>query len=125
MKNEWEVGEYIIYQNGEKYELGRIKSIREDGCSVAYHEGVNGAKTPFSHMHKLINAYTISNTTLAWEYFRDGPKEDLVAVMRCKDCRFLRKKTWCNEIFCGETGKLVSLIDYCSRGERREDGERD
>lgn len=72
MKNEWEVGEYIIYQNGEKYELGRIKSIREDGCFVAYHEGVTGAKTPFSHMHKLQNAYVLKRTTLAWEYFDDA-----------------------------------------------------
>ena len=72
----WHEGEYIIYQNGERYELGRIKSIQEDGCFVAYHEGVNGAKTPFSHMHKLINGYTIRKTSIAWEYFEDAEIPD-------------------------------------------------
>ena len=28
---EYSVGEYIIYRNGYKYELGRIKSIQEMG----------------------------------------------------------------------------------------------
>lgn len=71
--NNFEVGEYIIYVNGEKYELGRIKSITSDGAFVAYHEGETGAKTPFSHMHKLINRYTIKETSLGGDYFKvDG-----------------------------------------------------
>jgi hypothetical protein len=66
---EYSVGEYIIYQNGNKYELGRIKSIKDDGAFVAYHEGETGAKTPFSHMHKLINKHCIKETTLGGGYF--------------------------------------------------------
>lgn len=66
----YSVGEYIIYQDGEKYELGRIKSLREDGAFVAYHEGETGAKTPYSHMHKLINRHCIKNTTLGGGYFK-------------------------------------------------------
>ena len=62
-------GEYIIYVNGDRYELGRIKSLRNDGAFVAYHEGENGAKTPYDHMHKLTNAYVIKYTSLAHEYF--------------------------------------------------------
>lgn len=70
MMGEYSVGEYIIYRNGDKYELGRIKSLREDGAFVAYHEGETGALTPYSHMHKLINRYCIKATLLGGDYFK-------------------------------------------------------
>lgn len=70
MIDEYSVGEYIIYQNGEKYELGRIKSLREDGAFVAYHEGETGALTPYSHMHKLINRHCIKDTSIGGDYFK-------------------------------------------------------
>lgn len=60
----WYVGEYIIYRNGEKYELGRIASLREDGAFVCYHDGETSAKTSYDDMHKLINAYTIKDTSI-------------------------------------------------------------
>ena len=66
----FKVGEYIIYVNGDKYELGRIKSIASDGAFVAYHGGKTGAKTPFDTMHKLVNAYCIKETTLGGEFFK-------------------------------------------------------
>lgn len=37
---------------------------------MAYHEGETGAKTPYSHMHKLINRYCIADTTLGGDYFK-------------------------------------------------------
>lgn len=67
--NEFKVGEYIIYRNGDTYELGRIKSLCENGAFVAYHEGETGAKTPYDLMHKIVNEYTIKETTLGGEYF--------------------------------------------------------
>ena len=67
--NEYSVGEYVIYQNGDKYELGRIKSLQEDGAFVAYPEGETGAKTPYSHMHKLINRHCIVETVLGGRHF--------------------------------------------------------
>lgn len=79
--DEYSVGEYIIYRNGEKYELGRIKSLREDGAFVAYHEGETGALTPYSHMHKLINRYCIKDTTLGGDYFKaDTPQMELIVA---------------------------------------------
>lgn len=63
-------GDYIIYVNGDRYELGRIKSITEDGAFVAYHEGETGAKTSFDLMHKLINDFCIKETTLGGEFFK-------------------------------------------------------
>jgi len=68
---EWTVGEYIVYVNGDKYELGRIKSLRDNGAFVAYHNGETGAKTPYSHMHKLNNGYVIGSTSLGGSYFRN------------------------------------------------------
>lgn len=47
-REDFNIGEYIIYVNGEKYELGRIKSLQDDGAFVAYHEGETGAKTESS-----------------------------------------------------------------------------
>lgn len=58
------VGEYIIYVNGDKFELGRIKSLHEDGAFVCYHEGDTAAKTPYECMHKLINRGVIMDANL-------------------------------------------------------------
>ncbi len=72
--DDFTVGEYIIYVNGNKYELGRIKSLHSDGAFVAYHEGETGAKTGYELMHKLINQYAIKDTTLGGEYFKEESK---------------------------------------------------
>ena len=69
--SKWVEGEYIIYVNGDKYEIGRIKSICDDGAFVAYHEGETGARTPWDCMHKLINEYCIKETTLGGEFFKE------------------------------------------------------
>ena len=66
----FKVGEYIIYVNGDKYEIGRIKRLCEDGAFVAYHEGETGAKTPFDCMHKLVNGYVIEQTVLGGDFFK-------------------------------------------------------
>ena len=67
---DFKIGEYIVYINGDRFELGRIKSITEDGAFVAYHDGETGAKTSFDLMHKLINGYCIKETTLGGEFFK-------------------------------------------------------
>ena len=57
-------GELIIYQNGDSFEIGKIKKIVADGAFVYYSSGDTASKTPFDYMHKLQNAYTIVDTTL-------------------------------------------------------------
>lgn len=57
-------GEYIIYQNGDSFEIGKIKRIYDDGAFVWYSGGETAAKTPFDCMHKIINAYAIKETVL-------------------------------------------------------------
>ena len=64
MNDKFTVGEFIVYVNGDQYELGRIKSLRERGAFVYYHEGDTASLTPYASMHKLINAYTIKKSTL-------------------------------------------------------------
>ena len=56
--------ELIIYQNGERFEIGKIKKLTDDGAFVYYHEGDTASKTPYDCMHKIINAFTIKNTSL-------------------------------------------------------------
>ena len=67
--DEFKVGQYIIYHNGDHYELGRIKTLQPDGAFVAYHSGETGAKTPYDLMHPLVNEFVIKNTLLGGGYF--------------------------------------------------------
>ena len=57
-------GEYIIYQNGDRYEIGKIKRIVDDGAFIWYSSGETAAKTSFTDMHKIINDYVIGETSL-------------------------------------------------------------
>lgn len=68
---QWREGELILYQNGSRFEIGKIKRIVDDGAFVYYHSGDTTAKTPFDCMRKLTNAYTINSTSLG------GNGEDL------------------------------------------------
>lgn len=49
---------------------------------------------------------------------------DEMQIVRCKDCKYAEyiddvKTLWCTE--CGQ-GRTVASYDFCSYGERREDG---
>ena len=68
--NEYSIGEYIVYQNGDQYEIGRIKRLCEDGAFVCYHDGETAAKTPYDCMHKLLNRYVIKDTSLGGTVFK-------------------------------------------------------
>jgi len=65
--DKFQPGEYIIYTNGDRFEIGKIKRVTDDGAFVYYHEGDTAAKTPFDCIHKLINAYTIKADSLGGE----------------------------------------------------------
>ena len=67
MNNDFQVGEYIIYQNGDRYEIGKIKRLTEDGAFVYYSSGDTAAKTPYDCMRKLKNAYVVKETSLGGE----------------------------------------------------------
>lgn len=61
--------ELIIYQCGDRYEIGKIKRIVSDGAFVWYNTGCTASKTPFDKMHKLENAYCVTKTKLGELFF--------------------------------------------------------
>ena len=62
--DEYHEGELIIYQNGDSFEIGKIKRLTPTGAFVWYSEGDTAAKTPYEAMHKIINAHIIHYTRL-------------------------------------------------------------
>lgn len=63
----WKVGDLFVYQNGDRFEIGKVKRVCENGVFAFYHEGDTASKTPFDCMHKLINSYCIKKTSLGGE----------------------------------------------------------
>ena len=63
----FKAGDLIIYRNGDRYEIGKIKRIVPGGAFVWYSEGDTAANTPFDCMHPLTNAYMVKKTTLGGE----------------------------------------------------------
>ena len=62
--DDFRAGEYILYQNGNRFELGKIKRLCDDGAFVWYSSGETAAKTPYECMHKIVNSHVISHTIL-------------------------------------------------------------
>jgi hypothetical protein len=60
-------GQLIIYQNGDSFQIGKIKRICEDGAFVWYHSGDTAARTKFEDMRVLENAYCILKVSLGGE----------------------------------------------------------
>lgn len=135
---DFKIGEYIIYVNGDRYELGRIKNITDDGAFVAYHGGETGAKTPFDKIHKLVNAYCIKETTLGGEFFKseaEAVREYLemmikrleslqtIDLVRCGECKHHDEDGWGYGNCQRPSVDYLRTADedYCSYGERRAD----
>lgn len=54
----YSIGETVIYQNGDRFELGIIKSVcGNDEYFVNYHTGDTAARTNARHLHKIANSY--------------------------------------------------------------------
>lgn len=55
---EYQVGEAVLYQNGDRFELGIIKSVcGNNEYFVWYHTGDTAARTHARHLHKISNEY--------------------------------------------------------------------
>lgn len=81
--NNFKENELIIYQNGDRFEIGRIKRVVEDGAFIYYHSGETASKTPFDCMHKLQNAHCIPFTILGGKFSKnaDFNKEELKEML--------------------------------------------
>ena len=54
----YQINEPVIYQNGNSFELGIVKSIcGNDEYFINYHTGDSAARTHASNLHKIINKY--------------------------------------------------------------------
>ena len=51
----------------------------------------------------------------------NAPTADVVEVVRCEDCRYWENRF--DVMVCNLTDGMKGASDYCSYGERREDGE--
>jgi hypothetical protein len=67
--SEFESGELFVYVNGERWELGQVKSKARDGAYFCwYSTGDTAACTPVANMHKLENA--------GWSHVERGGDDD-------------------------------------------------
>jgi len=59
MMNKFEVGEVVLYQNGDKFELGIVKRFgnKPNTYFIWYHMGDTAACTDEINLHKIINLY--------------------------------------------------------------------
>lgn len=60
----WYEGQLVIYQCGERFEIGKIKRVVSDGAFVYYSDGDTAAKTLFENLHRISNSYVIEKTSL-------------------------------------------------------------
>jgi len=67
--NKFEVGEVVIYQNGESFELGIIKRLGNSPQTyfIYYHTGDTAACTHERNLHKIINLYAFEIKRLVVE----------------------------------------------------------
>lgn len=57
----YNVGEAVLYQNGDKFELGIVKSLcGHDEYFIWYHTGDTAARTHARHLHKISNDYAFN-----------------------------------------------------------------
>jgi len=63
--NEFKPGDLFIYRNGDQYQIGKVKRIKDDThCRCWYHEGETAASTSVDVMHKISNDFCIKETSL-------------------------------------------------------------
>ena len=57
-QKKYKVGEPVIYQNGDVFELGIVKRVcGNDEYFINYHSGDTAARTHARNLHKITNGY--------------------------------------------------------------------
>ena len=67
MEANFKVGQLIIYFNGSNYEIGKIKTIKDNGAFIFYHSGETAALTSYADIKPIVNDYCITATRLGGE----------------------------------------------------------
>jgi len=61
---EYKVGQLIIYKKGDTFQIGKIKTLINEGAFVYYHSGETSAVTSYRNMYPIENDYCILKTIL-------------------------------------------------------------
>lgn len=109
--NDFREGQYVIYTNGYKYEIGRIKRITKNGAFVAYHEGETGALTDFERIFPIQNDYCIKETTLGGSYFNQRTKIGI--WIDCTNSESIDYECRCSVCGYSVFESLASAFKYC------------
>lgn len=112
--NRFREGEHIVYQNGDRFEIGKIKRITKDGAFIYYSSGDTAAKTPFDCMHKLVNEHTIKYTSLGgscWTSVENAlPHAEYgegISVLTIDTMGLQRVAEWNGGNWCWPSGEVI------------------
>lgn len=73
----------------------------------------------FKNDISVAEALSVQGKTIR-EAIEEMPAEDVVKVVRCKDCKMSRETEYENCLFCMQFADTVDSQAFCSYGERRE-----
>lgn len=87
--------------------------------SAKYHD------LPYTHIHPVgvdVQAYEMGWNDALDAVADSAPTVDAVPVVRCKDCKYIGQFDECPLKYYLQEHNGSRTMDYCSWGERREDG---
>lgn len=64
MSKTFKENQLVVYKNGDKFEVGKIKTLKEHGAFIWYHSGETAALTNYEDIHPIINEHCILKTNL-------------------------------------------------------------
>lgn len=64
MSRKFKPGDLVIYFNGFKAEVVKIKRLVVDGAFIFTHEGDTASKCSYAYLYPIENGYVIKETTL-------------------------------------------------------------
>ena len=117
---EYRPGELFVYVNGDRWELGQVKSKAQRSAYDAYYcwysTGDTASCTPETHMHKLVNAgwsHVVrggDDDWCEWRMVHSGP---LYGRFQCSKCLYEHvenltdRSTGLDPTFCPSCGRHV------------------
>ena len=108
-KKDFKPGEYVVYVNGDTYQIGRVKRLNSRGAFVFYHGGDTAASTPLDNLYKLENGYCITESIFPYEElneYQSSLREELELCEKSIQCLSTPDK----DVFDYTTGLLEKRI---------------
>lgn len=102
--------------------IGWLKDIKETGCETMFRDW--SYEVALDLAIESLSAVPNCKKCAIKELWKETEKEDLVSVVRCKDCKnnyYTCTNHGINQPMCDFTDRMLKETDFCSRGERREE----